>query len=44
MGYNVSLMNVEVLGDKGGGSYVWIIRGIIWAADTGADVINLSMG
>ncbi len=44
MGYNVSLMNVKVLGDNGGGSYAWIIRGIIWAADNGANVINLSMG
>jgi thermitase len=42
-GYNSSLMNVKVLGDGGGGAYSWIIQGIIWAADNGANVINLSM-
>jgi thermitase len=41
--YNASLMNVKVLGDNGGGSYSWIIEGIIWAADNGANVINLSV-
>jgi thermitase len=43
MGYNTSLMNVKVLGDGGGGAYSWIIQGITWAADNGANVINLSM-
>ncbi len=43
MGYNSSLMNVKVLNDDGGGSYSWIIEGIIWAADNKADVINLSI-
>lgn len=41
--YNASLMNVKVLSDRGGGSYSWIIQGIIWAADNGAQVINMSM-
>lgn len=44
VGYNASLMNVKVIGDNGAGSYSWIIQGIIWSADNGANVINLSMG
>jgi thermitase len=43
VGYDASLMNVKVLGDKGSGSYSWIIDGIIWATDNGANIINLSM-
>lgn len=39
-----SLMNVKVLGDDGFGPYSWIAQGIIWAADNGANVINMSMG
>ena len=41
--YNASLMDVKVLGDNGGGAYSWIIQGVIWAADNGANVINMSM-
>lgn len=44
LGYASSIMNVKVLGDDGYGSYSWIARGIIWAADNGASVINMSLG
>ena len=39
-----SLLNVKVLGDNGSGNYSWIANGIIWAADNGAKVINMSLG
>ncbi|MDP3934663.1 MAG: S8 family serine peptidase [Candidatus Giovannonibacteria bacterium] len=38
------LMNGKVLGDNGSGAYSWIANGIVWAADNGAKVINLSLG
>jgi len=44
LGYSSSIMNVKVLGDDGTGYYSWIANGIIWAADNGAKVINLSLG
>lgn len=44
VGYNSSLLNVKVLGDDGSGYYSWIADGIIWAADNGARVINMSLG
>ena len=43
LGYDTSLMNVKVLGDEGTGSYSAIAQGIVWAADNGADVINMSL-
>jgi thermitase len=43
VGCNVGLMDVKVLNDQGEGSYSWIIQGIIWATDHGANIINLSM-
>jgi thermitase len=44
VGYNCSIMNVKVLDDSGSGYYSWIANGIIWAADNGAKVINMSLG
>jgi thermitase len=44
LGYSATIMNVKVLGDDGRGSYSWIASGIVWAADNGAEVINLSLG
>jgi len=42
-GVNCSLMNGKVLGDNGSGAYSWLINGIIWAADNGANVSNMSL-
>ena len=44
LGYSCTIMNVKVLGDTGGGAYSAIAAGIIWAADNGAQIINLSLG
>jgi len=44
VGYNSSLMNVKVLNDQGSGYYSWVANGIVWAADNGAKVINMSLG
>lgn len=44
LGYNASLMNVKVLGDDGSGYYSWIANCLVWAADNGAKVINMSLG
>jgi len=44
LGYDSSIMNVKVLGDTGGGAYSGIAAGIIWAADNGAQIINMSLG
>jgi thermitase len=44
LGYSSSITNVKVLGDDGMGYWSWIAQGIIWAADNGAEVINLSLG
>jgi thermitase len=37
------IMSVKVLDDRGSGYYSWIANGLYWAADNGADVINLSL-
>jgi thermitase len=41
---NCGLYNVKVLDDNGSGAWSWIANGIVWAADNGAKVINLSLG
>lgn len=43
-GYDTRLLSVKVLDNSGSGFYSWIVNGIMWAADNGADVINLSLG
>lgn len=44
VGYNTSLMNVKVLGDNGSGYYSWVANCLVWAADNGARVVNMSLG
>ncbi|NJP68278.1 S8 family serine peptidase [Streptomyces spiramenti] len=38
------LLNGKVLNDNGEGLESWIIEGMEWAADSGADIINMSLG
>ena len=42
--WNCRILPVKVVDASGEGYYSWIIDGIIWATDQGADVINLSLG
>ena len=44
VGYDISLMNAKALSDNGSGYYSWIADCIIWSADQGASVINMSLG
>lgn len=44
VGDSCSIMNVKVLDNSGSGAYSWIANGIVWAADHGAKVINMSLG
>jgi len=38
------LMGIKVLGFTGSGSFAGILAGLVWAADHGADVANMSIG
>lgn len=40
----VEIMHVKVLGNGGSGSFFGIIQGILYAAENGADIINMSLG
>lgn len=42
--YEAKIMPIKVLGGSGGGSIADIAEGIRFAADNGADVINMSLG
>ena len=42
--WGARIMPVKVLDSNGSGSYSNIANGVIWAADNGAKVINLSLG
>ncbi|MBD2384643.1 S8 family peptidase [Cylindrospermum sp. FACHB-282] len=42
--YDAKIMPVKVLNESGSGSYSAIAKGIRYAADNGANVINLSLG
>lgn len=44
VGYNISLINAKGLGDLGSGYYSWLANCLVWAADNGASVINMSLG
>jgi len=44
LGHTSTIMNVKVLGDGGAGTYSGLVSGIIWAADNGAEIINMSLG
>ncbi len=42
--WDCRILPVKVTDAEGNGFYSWIIDGIIWAADQGAAVINISLG
>ncbi|NBC30312.1 MAG: S8 family serine peptidase [Spirochaetes bacterium] len=44
MAYGVTIMPVKALAQDGFGTGSDIVEGVYWAADNGADVINLSLG
>lgn len=44
LGWNCKIMPVKVLDDTGSGSNFQVAQGVMWAADHGAKVINMSYG
>jgi subtilisin family serine protease len=42
--WNCRILPVKVTDANGDAFYSWIIDGIVWAVDNGADVINISLG
>ncbi|RSM51207.1 hypothetical protein DMB66_42475 [Actinoplanes sp. ATCC 53533] len=42
--WTCQILPVKVLGKDGSGSYSDIAQGVRWAADQGADIVNLSLG
>jgi subtilisin family serine protease len=42
--WDCKILPVKATDEKGDGFYTWMIDGILWAADNGADVINISLG
>jgi len=42
--WNCKILPLKVMDVEGEGLYSWIIDAIVWAADNGAHVINLSLG
>jgi thermitase len=44
IGFDTRLFNGKVLGDDGSGFESWVAEGIVWAADSGAHVISMSLG
>jgi thermitase len=44
LSWNAEIMPVKVLNDYGSGNYQDLVNGIIFAANHGADIINLSLG
>lgn len=44
VGWGVKLMSVKILGDDGSGDLDVALKGIEWAADHGARIINMSFG
>ncbi len=41
---NAQLLGVKVLSDSGSGTWSDVAQGVRWAADNGADILNLSLG
>ncbi len=42
--WSCRVLPVKSMDEEGSGFYSWIIEGIEWAVDNGADVINMSLG